>query len=89
MSTQVATLANSLIWHETDDGIVVVDPTEGKVRVLNGVASFIWRLVSENKAVSLIQQQLVQEYDVSAEQAESDVSSFLAQLEKQGLVAFE
>lgn len=86
---KVPSLPSALIWHETDDGIVVVDPTEGKVRVLNGVASSIWKLVSKQMDVNDIQEQIVSEYDVSAEQAQTDVSEFLTQLAGQGLVAFE
>ena len=88
-SIGVPSLPSRLIWHETEDGIVIVDPTEGKVRVLNGVASSIWKLVSKKMAVSEIQQQIVLEYEVSAEQASSDVTGFLAQLETEGLIAFQ
>jgi hypothetical protein len=31
-----------LIWHDTEDGMVIVSPTAGKVRVLNKVGGTLW-----------------------------------------------
>lgn len=80
-------LLDSLIWRETDDGIVVVDPTEGKVRVFNGVGSIIWKLLSENKSTSDIEEYVVNSFDISAERANEDVKAFLSQLSERGMIA--
>ncbi|HFC12726.1 MAG TPA: PqqD family protein [Anaerolineae bacterium] len=79
-------LVANLIWRETDDGIVVVDPTEGNVRVLNGVGSEVWKLVSQQWDTQKIQQRIAENYHISAEQAEADVKAFLTQLSERNMI---
>ena len=79
-------LVKDLIWRETDDGIVVVDPSEGKVRVLNGVGSVIWKLLSQEKSAADIESYIVDSFDIAAEQASADVGAFLSQLAERGMI---
>lgn len=81
-------LVEKLIWRETDDGIVVVDPIEGKVRVLNGVGSEIWKLVNQRKSRSDIQQAIAGTYNISEGQAEADITAFLDQLSARGMIEY-
>jgi len=82
-------MINDLIWRETDDGIVVVDPNEGKVRVLNGVASDIWKIASNTSSIASITDRIVSEYQVEQNRAEGDVNSFLQQMAEFGLMKLE
>ncbi len=82
-------LVKNLVWRETDDGIVVVDPVEGRVRVLNGVGSDIWKQLSDNAAIDSIQKQLTQQYDISAERAQADIDTFLTQLTDRKMIQWE
>lgn len=82
-------LIDKLIWRETDDGIVVVDPNEGKVRVLNGVGSEIWKLVSKQNTKAAIEQQIADNYGISAEQASADIDAFLSQLSERGMIVWK
>jgi hypothetical protein len=79
-------IADKLIWRETDDGLVIVDPALGKVRVLNGVGADIWKMVEAGKSVGEIEQELVVTYGISAELAATDVQNFLADLKSRQLL---
>ncbi len=76
-----------LIWHETEDGTVIVSPTAGKVRVLNNVGTTIWELMDGQHTVADIEQVLITTYaKVPATQINEDLSTFLYDLDRRGLV---
>ncbi len=79
-------IADKLIWRETDDGLVIVDPALGKVRVLNGVGADIWKMVEAGKTVQEIESELVTTYGISAELAATDVNNFLSDLKQRQLL---
>lgn len=89
MSPTKVELIKDLIWRETEDGIVVVDPNEGKVRVLNGVASDIWKKVNDTSSIATITDHIVSEYEVEHSRAEGDVSSFLQEMVESGLMKLD
>lgn len=82
----IPTLAPVLIWRKLDDGTVVVTPDEGKVRVLNQTGTSIWLQIDGQHSLSEIVDQLVEDFDVSQEQAVSDVIAFLTDLSQKGLI---
>lgn len=79
-------IADKLIWRETDDGLVIVDPAKGKVRVLNGVGADIWKMLEAGKTVGEIEGELVAEYGISAELAAADLNNFLTDLKQRQLL---
>lgn len=79
-------IAPEVIWHTVDDNAVVVCPKVGKVRVLNGSATLIWHLLSENNSMDAIRDHLVTTYEVTAAQANHDLSSFVKDLSERGLL---
>ena len=83
---QTPRIAPSLIWREVDDNSVIVTPQSGKMRVLNGVGSTIWRLLTEEQPIAAIAEQVTAQYNVSLEQAQSDLSRFLDDLTARGLL---
>ena len=79
-----------LIWHETDDGTVIVSPTAGKVRVLNKVGTTIWELMDGQRTVADIEQSLTETYrHVPAPQINLDLFDFLRDLTDRGLVEWQ
>ena len=80
-------IVEKLIWRETDDGLVIVDPSKGKVRVLNGVGAEIWRMLESGSSIGEIESTLMAEYGISAETANTDVANFLSDLRSRNLVA--
>lgn len=70
----------------------IVVPVRGGVGDLDGLFTFnevgseIWRLLGDGRTAEEIAGWVAEQYEVSEEQARTDVSSFLAGLEEQGLV---
>lgn len=81
-------LSAEVIWRETDDGVVIVDPQAGDVRALNGVGSDIWKMVGDNQPLNAIHTQLMDDYGITPEQAQNDVSAFLKQLSERNLITW-
>ena len=80
-------VAEKLIWHGTIDRIVIIDPAIGKVRVLNGVGSMIWKLIAEEKKnVEEVVVQIVDEYEIEKEQASKDLDNFLQDLTSRNIL---
>jgi len=68
-----------------DEGFAF-DPTTGDSFMLNGTGLVILRGLREGKGNCEIAQALTSEYEVTPENAESDVADFLARLRSFGLV---
>jgi hypothetical protein len=81
-------IPSHLIWRQVDDNTVVVSPRSGKMRVLNGVGSVIWQLIADEKPVNFIVEHLTTVYNISHEQAQTDVDSFLIDLRERNLLEF-
>lgn len=86
MNARRPVIVENLIWRETDDGIVVVDPVSGKVRVLNGVGSLVWKLIDDQQSVEAIERQMAERYNLEPQQAAGDLNAFLEQLDARGLI---
>ena len=52
----------------------------GSIYNLNEVAAFVWEQLDGKKSLRDIKHRLVEEYEVSAEEAEDDLSAYIAQL---------
>lgn len=81
--------APELIWREVDDGVVVVSPKVGKVRVLNEVGTAIWQRLADGRTINEIESFLVEQYEISRERAASDLRSFLSDLTERGLLIWD
>lgn len=75
-----------LVWRSMDDELVIVRPSDGQIRVLNGVGSFVWRSMDGERTISDLTELVCTEYEVSAGSAEVDISAFLAGLLDEGMV---
>ena len=69
-----------------DEGGLVVLPARAEVKVLNPVGSRVFALIDGHRSVDEIARVIADEFDVTAEQAISDVDVFLFELEEQGMV---
>lgn len=65
---------------------VIVQPGEGLVTVLNPVGSRIWERMETPRTPRELAEALSAEFEVSPDQALSDVLEFLADLRDKGLV---
>lgn len=65
-----------------DEGGLVVDSDESKVHVLNPVGSRIYALLDGTRSTEEIVRTVVDEFEITEEQARQDLQLFLRQLEE-------
>ncbi len=65
----------------------VVLPGRGEVNVVNDIGTRIWEAIDGKKTLKEILDTVVEEYDISHEQARSDLDDFVASLDEHGMVA--
>ena len=69
-----------------DGEAVVFLPSEGKVRILNKVATAVWELVDGERTVGGIVEEICRKYEVEREEAERDALEFFNALKEKELV---
>jgi hypothetical protein len=87
-STSIPETAPDIICRETDDGAVLVSPQAGDLRVLNRVGATIWQLLDGRQDVAALEVELVRRYQITAEQAHTDLGAFLVDLQRQNLISW-
>ncbi|GAB4266956.1 MAG: hypothetical protein Kow0080_08630 [Candidatus Promineifilaceae bacterium] len=73
-------IASGIIWQLLDDQTVTVSPQSGKIRVFNGVGTFIWQKVAEDCTITEIIHAITERYDVDHDTAQKDVIAFINEL---------
>ena len=69
----------------SDTGFIF-DPYSGKTFTANEVGIRIILFLKNGGSLASIQSEIYQEYDISPDQLERDISDFLIQLKEQGLI---
>ena len=77
---------NQVAGRIIDDEAVIVLSESGEVEVLNAVGARIWELADGSRSLAQIIEQIVREFDVSLEQATTDVVEFVGVLEREKVV---
>lgn len=72
---------------EVDDQVVILEYESGTYFTLNEVGSRIWQLLTQGNTVQTIQNQLLQEYEVSEAQLHQDLLNILNELRAKGLIS--
>jgi hypothetical protein len=81
------TQAEDIIWREIDDDIVIIKDDGLKVHVLNKTAARIWEMCGSGEiGPDEIAAKLCERYDVSLEQASTDVRNVMARMMEIGLL---
>ena len=76
-----------IAWKEIDDQIVLMDLGVNKmVHRLNSVGSYIWKRLDGNTDLESIKSSICQEYSISPEVAEKDLTEFINAMEKLGVI---
>ncbi len=78
-----------LTFSQIDGDVVLIHPEDGKYYSFNKVGSFIWNCLDEYKTLDELVTLLLQHYEISEEQCILEVSGFLSQLSKKGLIDVE
>lgn len=82
-------IAESVIAREVAGEMVVLDIESGTYFGLNEVGARIWTLLSENETPADIALKLASEYDVTTDQAETDIVVLLDELAQRKLVTLD
>jgi len=83
------TVPDHVIVRQLGDESVMLDMASGYYFGLDPVGARIWQLLSETSSFAEIVERLAQEYDVTPEQANSDLVRFVEELKAHGLLNVE
>ncbi len=77
----------NLAWRDVDSQMVVLDLTSGEYGTFYDLGRRIWLSVVEGKQGGRIAEEVVREYEVTQEQALSDIREFLAGLAERRMLS--
>ncbi len=80
------TIPQEVLFQDLGEETVLLNVATGKYHGLNGVGSRIWELIQDSNPMEMVLATLLDEFDVSAEHLESDLSQFLGVLQSKGLI---
>lgn len=75
-----------LLYSKIGDEIVLLTIESGKYFKVDAVGSRIWEIIKESTSIQILLNQLVEEYDVSFEECQKDVLSFIEKLQQDNLI---
>lgn len=78
-------LKPDLLLQKVADEMVLLEPESGEYFTLNSVGADMLELMQQGKSAAEITQQIVTDYDVSAEQVSSDLNELMVQLKDANL----
>jgi hypothetical protein len=78
--------AGDLLEADVGDEILALDAEAGECYAFNDVATSIWRHLVEPASIESLREKLLDEYDVSPDQCERDLLTFLEALGRRKLV---
>ena len=79
--------AVSLMEAELGGEVVALDPEGGTCFGFNEVATRIWRRVAEPATFDQLRDELIEEYEVSAEECSADLHAALEDMQAKGLIS--
>lgn len=86
---QTITISPDVISQEVSGETVLLDLESENYFGLDEVGTRIWQLLQENKDLSSVVTTMLEEYEVSEEQLNEDLSSLLGEVHKMGLITME
>ena len=82
----VVAARDQLTANVTGSETVIAGFRRGNYYALDAVGARVWELVQQPIAADELQRAIVDEYDVTLEQCQSDLFALLEQMEKEGLI---
>ena len=80
------TIPQEVLFQDLGAETVLLNVATGKYHGLNGVGSRIWELIQESNPMETVLATLLDEFEVSSETLENDLSQFLGVLQSKGLI---
>lgn len=89
MTATVFQRVAQLPFRKLDEEVVIVDPRQRQVHVLNGTASVVWDLLERSRSLPDLVTALIgdDDFDVAREVVSRDVAAFVVELIDKGLVS--
>lgn len=87
--TDRVTVPGHVMVRQLGDEAVILDMASGYYFGLDPVGARIWQLLSQPSSFAEIVERMAREYDVTPEQAESDLVRFVEELKANGLLCVE
>jgi Coenzyme PQQ synthesis protein D (PqqD) len=79
-------LSRGVVFAELDAEAILLNTSTGIYFGLDSVGTRIWTLLGQNLSDEQIHAQLIEEYDVDADELRTDLARLLEQLEAHGLI---
>ena len=73
-------------WQKIGEEIVVVLSRKRRIALFNSTASYLWDILDEPKTVEELSEALTHTFEVSMEQAQKDVETFIVSLTTEEIV---
>jgi hypothetical protein len=70
-----------------DGQATIILPARAEVKVLNELGSIVWDAIDGQRTLGAILDRVVQEFEISREQARDDLFAFLTELHEHGMVS--
>ena len=86
LNNVAVTIPQEVLFQDLGEETVLLNVATGKYHGLNGVGSRIWELIQESNPMEKVLATLLDEFEVSSETLENDLSQFLGILESKGLI---
>ncbi len=81
--------ADVVEWLDVEDEVVALDSRRSIYLSLNGTGAVLWRVLAGGATLGQLVSSLVDDYDVAAERADTDVRDFLETLREHDLLTVE
>lgn len=76
----------ALTWQAVGDDVIVLDLDGSMYLRINGSGSVLWEALADGASEAELTDMLLEEFDVTTEQASADVGAFVADLRSRGLI---
>ena len=77
---------NDIIWRKIEDKVVLVGKEGTEIHTLNKTASHIWELCDGTNSPDEIATSLCERFEVTPEEANTDVRETISKMEQMGLI---
>ncbi|OZA19309.1 MAG: hypothetical protein B7X90_09250 [Novosphingobium sp. 17-62-19] len=85
--TETITLSEDVVAREVGEETMLLDLASGTYFGLNPVGGRFWQLIEEGRSAAEARDLLLEEFDVSADVLDADLSALLDELAAKGLIA--
>lgn len=79
-------LSANIVWREFDGELVILDLKSSTYLTTNASGAVLMKALSEDQTDAQLADTLIETFGISPEQAEQDVSTFINELSKGGLL---